>query len=213
MNESFVDEYPSIEGGPETEIKIKGSRFLGQAFRVETEEDAADALRGVRRRYHDATHHCSAFRLAPPEHPMERSDDDGEPSGTAGTPILGVLRSHGVFNAIVVVTRHYGGTKLGTGGLVRAYAESAEEAMNAAPTRRVWRIARVTVSVEYTDMGTVEASLARHAEWLHGVERDFSGTPRFSLRVRPSRIEALVDELRDTTAGRAACDVEPGHDS
>lgn len=202
-NESFVDEYPSIEPGPEVEIKVKGSRFLGQAFRVESAEAAETALQTIRRTYHDATHHCSAYRLGPPEQLLERSDDDGEPSGTAGAPILGALQSGRTFDALVVVTRYFGGTKLGTGGLVRAYAASASAALEAAPDRRVWREARVVVQVEYNDMGAVETSLARHAEWLRGVDRDYSGTPTFILRVRPSRIEALLDEVTESTAGRA----------
>src|SRR5690606_18787347 len=133
-----ADRYRSLENGPEAETRVRGSRFLGQAFRISSLEESAAAIAIIRRGYHDATHHCWALRLGPPETPFERSDDDGEPSGTAGAPILAVLRRAELFDALVVVTRSCGGTKLGTGGLARGYGEAARAALTAAPERFVW---------------------------------------------------------------------------
>ena len=123
------DRYLSLETGDEIESKVKGSRFLGQAFRADSEDEAGRRLAEVRRKYHDASHHVWALRTGPPEDCRERSDDDGEPSRTAGAPILAVLQGSGLHDALVIVTRWFGGTKLGPGGLIRAYSAAARAAL------------------------------------------------------------------------------------
>lgn len=197
------DSYCSVRFAPEIEIKVRGSRFLGQAFPAASEDEATARLARVRKRYHSATHHCSALRLASPERPLERSDDDGEPSGTAGPPILGAIQHAGVFDLIVVVTRYFGGTKLGTGGLVRAYGEAAREALDAAPRVTVWLHRRLALSCAYEDLGAVEAVLAREAESVHAVARSFDPGPEVVITVRRSRAERLAAALTEATAGRA----------
>ena len=109
------DLYKVLGNGPETEIKIKGSRFLGQAFHAPDLETGRKRLETVRKKYHGATHHCWAARVGEPGRVEERSDDDGEPSGTAGAPILAALRGGELHDGLVVVTRYFGGVKLGTG--------------------------------------------------------------------------------------------------
>lgn len=203
--EPTPDRFLTIEDGPEQELKVKGSRFLGRGFQSADLEHASVHLESIRKRYHDATHHCWALRLRPPEKPVERSEDDGEPSGTAGLPILNTIRGHQVYDAMVVVTRYFGGTKLGTGGLVRAYAHAAELALDAVPKRVVWRLDTIGIRVEYPDVGAVEATLARAGEILHEVERAFEAHPNFFVKVRRSRTELLLAELREATAGRARC--------
>ena len=119
---------------------MKASRFLARAFRADDEAAADTAVAGVRRRFHDASHHCWAFRLGPPERLLERASDDREPKGTAGAPILAALTAADVSDALVVVTRWFGGTKLGTGGLVRSRVEPFCDAIREATSAR----ARVT---------------------------------------------------------------------
>ena len=110
---------------PEIDLEIKRSHFLARAQRADCEEEARAFIAAVRSRYPDARHHCSAYIVpSPGALPIERSSDDGEPSGTAGQPMLETLRSSGLTATAVVVTRYFGGTLLGTGGLVRAYSES-----------------------------------------------------------------------------------------
>jgi uncharacterized YigZ family protein len=203
------DRYMSIETGPETETKVKGSRFLGQAFRVGSPAEAAESLGAVRRRYHDATHHCSAHRIGPPESQEERSDDDGEPSGTAGTPILGAILRGNTFDVLVVVTRYYGGTKLGTGGLARAYGDAAREAVAVARPRPVWRESELEVVVSYEDIGAVEAILARDGSRIRAVEREFAGEASFAITLLRSQVIALEGLLTEATSGRARISRRP----
>ena len=113
-----------LEGGT-SEVIVKKSRFLGITFPVETAEEAALQIAGIRKKYYDARHNCYAYRLTD----KERFSDDGEPSQTAGKPMLDVLAGAGLTGALVVVTRYFGGTLLGTGGLVRAYTDAAKEAV------------------------------------------------------------------------------------
>lgn len=194
---------PSIEDGDEIELRVKGSRFIAQAFHAADIESVNETLAQVRRRYHDASHHCWAVRLKSSESLVERSDDDGEPSGTAGVPILGALQRATLYDALVVVTRYFGGTKLGRGGLVRAYADAARSALEITPRMRIWHDAFLTVECSFEDLGTVEANLARSAAALRSVERDFSGTPRLHLRIRRGQALRVAEEIREATGARA----------
>jgi uncharacterized YigZ family protein len=183
---------------------------------MDGEAEASERVASVRRRYHDATHVCWAFRLAagvsspgedpaapPRDGPLERWSDAGEPSGTAGVPLLGALQRSGVFQALVVVTRYFGGTKLGTGGLVRAYGGAAAQAVDAAPRRVLWRATELTVSCGYEVLGAVEAVLRRFSGSLPSVRREFDEGPLFRIRVHRSLEESLRSALREATRGDA----------
>ncbi len=198
------DCFHSVLDGPAVEVRIKASRFFGRVFRAESEESAEAQLAALRKHYHDATHHCSALRLSPPGAALERSDDDGEPSGTAGPPILRAIQREELFDVFVVVTRYYGGTKLGTGGLLRAYAEAARDALDAAPRRTVWQERILEVKCSYPDLGAVEAQLAKASEVIHGVERSFDPDPRLSVRIRRSHAERFAAAVIEVSAGRAS---------
>jgi len=198
-----ADRYLAVHDGPETELKEKGSRFLAQALAVTDEKDSATRLASVRKRHHAATHHCWAHRLGPPESLIERADDDGEPSGTAGLPILQALQAADVHGALIVVTRWFGGTKLGTGGLARAYGGAAKQALAAAARRDVWREAVLEIAVAYADVGAVEAVLARDAALVRGCDRVFSGDPVFRVRTLRSQAAGLAARVTEATAGRA----------
>jgi uncharacterized YigZ family protein len=182
---------------------VKASRFLARAFRAD-EDAAADAAKAfVRRRFHDATHHCWACRIGPPEASRQRVDDDGEPSGTAGAPILAALEAADVRDALIVVTRWFGGTKLGTGGLAHAYGNAARAALDAAPRRDVWLETLIVVECGWTDVGAVEAALAREGEGVRRCERAFDPSPRFDVALARSRAAAFREAIREATSGRA----------
>lgn len=197
------DHFDVLVDGPEVEIKVKGSRFVGQALAAANEDEAAARLETIRKRYHDATHHCSAWIVGSPGAAIERCDDDGEPSGTAGQPILHPLRGSGRHDGMVVVTRWFGGTKLGAGGLVRAYGECAAEAVAAAGARRVWVTRDLIVDVSYDDMGTIESILSRAGTRVHDVQRDFAEHPRFTIRCLASAADGLTAEIVEATGARA----------
>lgn len=184
-------------------MKVKGSRFLGAVFAAGDDAAVAAALDEVRRRHHGATHHCWAARVGPPGAPVERSEDDGEPSGTAGAPLLAALRHEDLHEALVVVTRYFGGTKLGTGGLARAYAEAARAALAAAPRCTLTLTATLDVRCGFDDLGIVEAVLARSGADIEQVERSFDPEPALRLEVLASRAERLAGALTEATAGRA----------
>jgi len=112
--------------GTEYKLSVKGSKFIASVFHTEDEEKALELLAQVRKKHYDATHNCYAYIIYPE---IEKFSDDGEPSGSAGRPILSVLKGSGLTNTLVVVTRYYGGTKLGVGGLARAYSGCAKEAL------------------------------------------------------------------------------------
>ncbi|HLT47454.1 MAG TPA: YigZ family protein [Rubricoccaceae bacterium] len=186
--------------------KTKGSRFIGEAFPAEDEAAVAERLDAVRRREHAATHHCWAWRRAP-DGADWRYSDDGEPSGTAGLPILREIEGRRLAGVLVVVTRYYGGTKLGTGGLARAYAEAAALVLDAAPKTEV--VVRVPVRLHFAfadtspAMRTVERFDAEVAETAYSAE----GT-ELLVRVRASQAAALADAFVEALGGRGEVTVE-----
>ena len=167
MHEGHPDIWIGAGDGPEIELKVKASRFLGQVFAARDEAEALDRLAGVRRRYHDARHHCWAYALPPLDRPRERFDDDGEPAQTAGPSILQAIQASGLKALIVVVTRWFGGIKLGSGGLIRAYGETAREALAATPRRENWIESRISIDSGMTRR-RVRASSARRGTTSSG---------------------------------------------
>lgn len=203
-----ADAVHSLNSGPEIEIKIKGSRFLGRAFEAVTEDEARAELAALKKKAYDATHHCSAWKIGPPEKPIERHDDDGEPSGSAGPPILGAIHQSGLTNALVVVTRYYGGTKLGTGGLVKAYGEAARLALAEAPRKTLWRRESLVIRCAFDDLGPVETLVGKAAAHTLDVERVFEPEPEVRLVLKQSRVDDLANALVEATAGRVKLERE-----
>lgn len=184
---------------------MKGSRFLATAAAADTAEEA-EALRGeARRRHHAATHHVYAWRGVDGSW---RSDDDGEPPGTAGRPVLSALASAGLRRAAVVVVRWFGGTELGTGGLARAYREAAREAVARVPTRVARPGRRMELRYRYEDTGAVMRVLEASGAVREGAR--YGSEAVIELAVPLDEVDDLVRALRDATAGRAAAEVGEG---
>lgn len=180
--------------------KTKGSRFLGEAHPASDDAAVAAVLADVRRREPQATHWCWAARLGGPDR-TPRTSDDGEPSGSAGLPILREIDRRGLADTLVVVTRYYGGTKLGTGGLARAYGEAAADALDAAPA--VERVVRVPLVLAF-GFGDTSAAMrvtGRFDAEIAGQTHDASGT-RLTLAVRASQADDLAAAFVEATAGR-----------
>ena len=148
--------YKTVKQTGESEIVISKSRFLGACMPVATEAEAAEQIARLKKRYWDARHVCYAFRLVGG---ISRSSDDGEPSGTAGAPILNVLAQNGLENALCAVVRYFGGVLLGTGGLVRAYGKAASEAAQAAGTLEYRECEKVRMRVGYASYAALEPLL------------------------------------------------------
>jgi uncharacterized YigZ family protein len=187
------DEFLTIEGTSEGIYKEKGSKFLAFAFAVETEEEAKIRVDELKDRYHDARHHCYAYMFGV-EMDVYRMNDDGEPSSTAGKPILGQIRSHNLTNILVVVVRYFGGTLLGTSGLIRAYKSATADALKNA------KIIKQTVQVlyqlqfGYDLMSQVEKLLH---EWnIRPDEKTFGEQCMYRIGIRKTQEEKMVDQLK-----------------
>jgi uncharacterized YigZ family protein len=192
------DVYRTVAGRGRSEFVIQGSEFIGHVAPAETVDDADAFVEAIRAEYDDATHNVPAYRVR--ADPLrEYSNDDGEPSGSAGKPMLNVLQGEDVENVVAVVTRYYGGTNLGVGGLVRAYSRAVKEALADAETVEERPHERFSLSVEYDDSGTVRGILESE-----GVEfdADYDEAVTFDVRVPVEDAEALKDRLRSATSGR-----------
>jgi uncharacterized YigZ family protein len=177
-------------------IEVKHSRFLAQAAPVEAPADALAFLEAIART--PATHHCWAYRIGA----EYRSSDDGEPAGTAGRPILAAIDGQGFDRVMVVVTRWYGGVKLGAGGLVRAYGGAAAECLRTAPRRALVDMRELDIHAAFEDTGAVHAALAAHG--AQRIEDAFdAGGLRVRVRLPADRVDALAAHLRDATRNRA----------
>lgn len=187
------DSYLTIGGDAEAVFKERSSKFLAYAFHVESEEEIAAHVERLRKRYYDATHHCYAWRLGPAGERF-RANDDGEPSSTAGKPILGQMLSHGITDTLIVVVRYFGGTKLGVPGLIAAYRESAAAVIDA--TTIVERTVDTLVMVEfpYVVMNEVMRIVKEMQPEIRG--QVFDNLCTMTLAVRNSRADAVLERLR-----------------
>lgn len=151
----MLERYITIKGEGFAEIIEKKSRFIASVYPVESQEEADQILAQLRKKYWDATHNCFAYQIGERDE-IQRFSDDGEPQGTAGKPILDVLKGHEIKNTLIVVTRYFGGTLLGTGGLVRAYGKSAKEGILAAGLIERMRVCLFTLEMTYPLSGKVQ---------------------------------------------------------
>jgi uncharacterized YigZ family protein len=166
---------------------------------VASKEEAQAELEKIRKELWDATHHCYAWRLAPSG--LEyRFSDDGEPSGSAGKPILFVLQQREIVNVLLVVTRYYGGTKLGVGGLVRAYTDSATEVLSSVEVSTVHPTDSVQVFTPYEDMRVVRGLVEEYAIRF---EEEFRDAVSYTLTLRSDQVEEFAARLTDMSQGRA----------
>jgi uncharacterized YigZ family protein len=185
--------YPTPAGTAEAEIREKGSRFLAVVGPAADEEAAKASLATLARRHPDATHHCWAWRLGAP--PRERSSDAGEPAGTAGIPILQVLRGSGLSDVLAVVVRWFGGTKLGKGGLARAYAAATRAALDDLPVLTRVPIVRLVVNVPYERVGAVKRLI--HPPEVELAAEEYCNEARLVLAVHEERQAGLREALAD----------------
>ena len=190
--------YQTIQKAGESEIVINKSRFLGYCIPVSSEEEAQEALAQIRKKHYDARHCCYAFRLH--EGGIVRSSDDGEPSGTAGAPILGVLLGAGVENVLCAVVRYFGGVLLGMGGLVRAYGKAASEALSQAGTLQIRVCARLQTTVSYSSYYLLEPMIRQKG---YPCEADFAEQVTLTLLLPAEESETLITAITEKTDGGA----------
>ncbi|MWB99186.1 YigZ family protein [Agromyces seonyuensis] len=192
--------YTTIAARVETELEIERSRFICVLERVEHEDAARAVIAGVRAAEPRARHHCTAFLIGP-RGELARSSDDGEPSGTAGLPMLEALRGEGLSDVVAVVTRYFGGVLLGTGGLVRAYTASVQESARAATRVRRGLRTLVSLTADYDRGPSLDAELRRLGH--PPLDVVYGEDMRIDVGVPPEDLDAFAARVAELTAGAA----------
>ena len=195
-----MDEYLVPTDYGEDEFIEKKSRFIGRIWPVETEEEALDKIAWMQKQHYDATHNCWAYNLRGASS-LRRFSDDGEPGGTAGMPIMDTLIRSETENALIIVTRYFGGILLGSGGLVRAYSRSAADALSAAGSVTMTPCAEIEFVTDYTRFGGIEGfvrknSTVRNIEFLENI--------KFNCLVETKKADAFIADIIERTDGRSA---------
>jgi uncharacterized YigZ family protein len=190
--------YKTILSAGESEIDVSKSRFLGFCLPASSEAQAQELLAGIRKKHHEARHCCYAYRLT--DGGIVRSSDDGEPSGTAGAPILSVLMGAEVENVLCAVVRYFGGVLLGTGGLVRAYGKAASEALGAARIVGMRLCRRLRVTIPYSYFNALESLL--HAK-AYPFETEFAENIALFIRIPDEEAESFTSSVSNRTDGKA----------
>lgn len=194
------DQLKFIYRGGEDEIVEKKSRFIGQVFPVSTEEEALKLIEQTRKKYWDARHNCYAYILGEYGE-ITRCTDDGEPAGTAGRPILEVLQGEGIQDVLLIVTRYFGGTLLGTGGLVRAYSQAAKAGLSASQVLEKVRGHQLTIHTDYNGIGKLQYITAQSGIPVMDTQYGESVTMVLAVPIEDS--DKLVKQITEATAGQA----------
>ena len=184
-----MSQYFTILRSTESLFKEKGSKFIGLAYPVRSEEEIKRRIAEVRSTYHDARHHCFAWKLGM-DLQSSRANDDGEPSHSAGDPILGQISAHELTNVLVVVVRYFGGTKLGVGGLINAYKTAADEALSLTDRLQIFEMREVSLEFKYPQMSAAERLIADFG--IEVTDRDFKESCVISGLIKKDRIEAFL---------------------
>lgn len=190
--------YRTIGHASEAEFTEKRSRFIGRCFPVQSEAEAQEILVAIRKKHYDATHNCYAY-IVGEDGLTARYSDDGEPQGTAGQPMLEVLKAKGITNVLCIATRYFGGILLGAGGLVRAYARSAADACSAAGLIEYICAVSFDVNIDYSRYGAIEGFVRSTAQ-VDAV--NFTDSVTMSVSLEESKADEFRAQLTEKTDGR-----------
>lgn len=201
----MADSIIFLKEGGEGYYEEKKSRFLAACYRIESEEEAVGLIEAVKKKYWDARHNCYAYVLGV-NNELMRFSDDGEPSGTAGKPILEVITARGIHNCLIIVTRYFGGTLLGTGGLVRAYQKSSIDAVDNSILARRTKGSRITISTDYSSAGKIQYA-AQQNGWML-TDTIYAADVSLVIEVPMPERERIVKEAVQITSGKAVINEE-----
>lgn len=195
-----MDSFMTLKGPGKATFSVNKSLFTAHAARVVNEQEAIQFIEATKKKYWDATHNCSAYVLAGTPL-LQKADDNGEPSGTAGKPILEVLHNRKLKNAVIVVTRYFGGIKLGAGGLIRAYSKAAAMGVDTAGIVERSKYMRYRIEIDYSFLGSVENNLRQYNYIIES--KKFTAKVELIVLERKGS-ENLISHLADWTSGQAA---------
>ena len=198
-----MEDYRVVYRGGQQEIIEKKSRFIATVIPIESENDALAALEQLRKKYWNATHNCFAYVLGRHQE-LQRFSDDGEPSGTAGKPILDVLLGEGVHNALIVVTRYFGGTLLGTGGLVRAYSKSAKAGLEESSVINKILGKKILLNMDYNTVGKIQYLLAQNQ--ISILDSVYKEDVDIYIVVSIEEVSYLEKEIMEATSAQVHCE-------
>lgn len=201
----MLKEYSTIIEPGMDEIIEKKSRFIGYVCHVETEEEAIAFVTEIKKKHYDARHNCYAYSVGE-QQPLLRFSDDGEPAGTAGKPILEVITGNKLCNVCIVVTRYFGGTLLGTGGLVRAYTEAAKRCIKAAGIVKKSMVTPLQIRTDYTDLGRIQYILGN--EGIEIQDSEYGQEVILKIEVCIDDTERIKKTLIEATAARVVLSQE-----
>lgn len=196
----MLKEYKTVYEGNEAEIVEKKSRFIATVKPVKTEEEAIEFIEGLKKKYWNATHNCFAYVLGE-RFQTQRCSDDGEPSGTAGRPMLDVLLGEEIHDVAVVVTRYFGGTLLGTGGLVRAYQGATKAGLEASNVITKYHGQKLLVETDYTGLGKIQYILGQRGLKILNV--DYTDKVVLEVLLPEDEIQRVQTEITEGTNGQA----------
>ncbi len=194
MHELITDTYLTIENPSKGLFKDKGSKFLSFAFPVTTEQEIREHLDNIKKEYFDARHHCYAYRLGA-DMKTFRSFDDGEPSSTAGKPILGQISSHGLTNILIVVVRYFGGTLLGVGGLIQAYKNASSDAISNATIIEKEVMDVINITFDYPLQNQVNRILKDHQ--VKVLKSEFGFNCKLEISCRLKFTSSLIQKIKE----------------
>ena len=200
-----MKEYKTIAGTGEAYYEIQKSKFYTYTAHVEDEAAAREFVQGIKKKHFDARHNCSAWILGP-DSSLQKSNDDGEPGGTAGNPILEAIKQQGLTNTVVVVTRYFGGIKLGAGGLIRAYNHSAAIGLEASSKVELKLFRRIRATVDYPMLATIENWIRNQG--LRTGETEYTDKVTVNILTAAADTDSTARELTNLTAAR--CQLEIG---
>ena len=187
-----VESYKTIKGPSTGLYREKGSKFMGFAFPVQTEAEISLQLRSVRKKHFDATHHCYAWVMGPDQR-QKRTADDGEPSHSAGDPIMAAIRSRGLTNILVIVVRYFGGTKLGVGGLITAYRAAAEDTLLHSAIIEKDVTTAITIRYDYKATPEVMRLVKRFDARM--ISQDFGEIPQIEILLKIANESPFISEV------------------
>ncbi|MEW6979082.1 YigZ family protein [Bacillus pumilus] len=196
----MLNRFLTVKSRGEHEIVIEKSRFICHIQRAVSEEEAQAFIQSIKKQHWNATHNCSAYLIG--EHDMiQKANDDGEPSGTAGVPMLEVLKKRKLKDTVVVVTRYFGGIKLGAGGLIRAYGKSVSEAINHVGIVERCLMRTMHTTIDYTWLGKVENELRASSFQLKEIH--YAEDVIFETYVEETQTEQFIEWMTELTNGKS----------